>query len=167
MNTAPLPSELYKANVELQQRVIDLLQKNGRNWIEILQQFSLGGVSDTAAQIGDRFRTADRQSLVTLSSEIFWPALQRQLNYAQAINQLALKNQISFATELQQSLRDWYHSVFEAFGSAVEAGDLFKQWGVPWTQAEAIGTSDSLGQPENRYPREQCRHHQRRFPSQT
>lgn len=141
MNTAPLPSELYKANVELQQRVIELLQENGRNWIDILQQFGVGGVSDTATQIGDRLRTADWQSLVTLSSEVFWPALQRQLNDVQAINQVALKNQISFTTELQQALRDWHHSVFGAFGSAVEAGDLFKQWGAPWAQAVTTATS--------------------------
>lgn len=59
MSAGRFPSEIYKANVELQQRVIELLQENGRNWVAAVQQFSKGGLSDPTAQIEDRLRTAD------------------------------------------------------------------------------------------------------------
>ncbi len=141
MSAGLFPSEIYKANVELQQRAIELLQESGRNWVVAVQQFGKGGLSDPTAQIGDRLRTADWQSLTTLSSEAFWPAFRSRLNDVQAANQIALRNQISFATGLQQALRNWHETVFEAFGTALEAGDLFTHWGAPWPQAVTTDAS--------------------------
>jgi len=135
MSAGSFPSELYKANIELQQRIIELLQECGGNWMAAVQQFGMGGTSDSTAQIEGRLRAADWQSLATLPSEVLWPAFQSRLNDVQVANQIALKNQISFATGLQQALRNWHETVFEAFGTAVEAGDLFTHWGAPWPQA--------------------------------
>lgn len=135
MSAGSFPSELYKANVELQQRIIELLQECGGNWMAAVQQFGMGGTSDSTAQIEGRLRTADWRSLATLPSEVFWPVFQSRLNDVQAANQIALKNQISFVTGLQQALGNWHQSVFDAFGSALEDGKFFKHWGISGAQA--------------------------------
>lgn len=133
MNTVVLPSELYKVNVELQQHVLKLLQESGRSWVEIVQQFNTCALPDFIVQTDDRFRATDWSSLIALPSEAFWPAFQRRLSDMQAINQIILKNQVSFATGFQQALWNWHHSVFDALSNVVEAGDLFRQWGMPWS----------------------------------
>lgn len=135
MSAGSFPSELYKANIELQQRIIELLQECGGNWMAAVQQFGMGGTSDSTAQIEGRLRAADWQSLATLPSEVLWPAFQSRLNDVQVANQIALKNQISFATGLQQALGNWHQSVFDAFGRALEGGNFFKHWGISGAQA--------------------------------
>lgn len=135
MSAGSFPSELYKANIELQQRIIELLQECGGNWMAAMQQFGMGGTSDSTAQIEGRLRAADWQSLATLPSEVLWPAFQSRLNDVQVANQIALKNQISFATGLQKAFGNWHQSVFDAFGSALEDGKLFKHWEISGAQA--------------------------------
>lgn len=140
MSIEALPLELYKANIELQLRITRLLQEGGHNWLESAQKSSAEGIAETTAEIESLLSSASWQSLATLPSETFWRMFQHRVNDTQAINQLAIKNQATFTTGLQQALESWQKSVASVVGGSQTSQpilDLFKQWGAPWTQAGA------------------------------
>jgi hypothetical protein len=58
---------------------------------------------------------------------------------AQALTQVAIKNQTTFTQGLQQAIQDWQKSVTQAVGQAdavLPFQDIFKQWGAVWARAQ-------------------------------
>ncbi|KAF1697290.1 hypothetical protein CSC62_08805 [Pseudoxanthomonas jiangsuensis] len=135
MTTAALPLDLYKANIELQLRLTRLLQDSGRQWLDAIQHTTEEGIAETTAEIEGLLRTSNWQSLATLPNEAFWRLFQQRSGDVQLVNQIALKNQTSFTTGMQQALETWQKSVASAVGSAGNAQplqDMLNQWGTAW-----------------------------------
>lgn len=146
MSTETFSLDLYKANVELQLRITRLLQESSHQWLEAVQRASTDNIAETTAEIEGLLRTANWQALVTLPSESFWRLFQKRTGDVQLINQIALKNQASFASGLQQALQAWQKSVGDtvgSLGSGVPGQDLFKQWTDNWAAAVSTVTGGS------------------------
>ncbi len=114
MSTETLSLDLYKANVELQLRITRLLQESGHQWLEAVQRASAENIAETTAEIEGLMRAGNWQALVTLPSESFWRLFQKRTGDMQLVNQIALKNQTSFASGLQQPAEAALTRVFTA-----------------------------------------------------
>lgn len=137
MSTETLSLDLYKANVELQLRIIRLLQETGHQWLEAVQRASTDNIAETGAEIESLLRTANWQSLGTLPGESFWRLFQQRTGDVQLVNQIAVKNQAALTGGLQQALESWQKSVGSVVGTANVARplqDIFGQWGANWAQ---------------------------------
>lgn len=135
MSIDTLALSLYKANIEFQLRIINLLQVSGHQWLASVQQTSAEYVSQTKAKIDSLVQSASWPELATLPSESFWRVFQQQSSDVQLANQLAVKNQAIFASGLQQALDSWQKSVVAVVGdsrSALPMQDVFNQWGEMW-----------------------------------
>ncbi len=58
---------------------------------------------------------------------------------AQALTQVAIKNQTTFTQGLQIAIQDWQKSVTQAVGqgdAVLPFQDIFKQWGAVWASAQ-------------------------------
>lgn len=58
---------------------------------------------------------------------------------AQALTQVAIKNQTTFTHGLQQAIQDWQKSVTQAVGqgdAVLPFQDMFKQWGEVWVATQ-------------------------------
>ncbi len=146
MTTETLSLDLYKANVELQLRITRLLQESGHQWLEAVQRASAENIAETTAEIEGLMRAGNWQALVTLPSESFWRLFQKRTGDMQLVNQIALKNQTSFASGLQQALQAWQKSVGETvgnLGNGLPVQDFFKQWTDSWTAAASMASGGS------------------------
>jgi len=128
MSNETIPLNLFKANLELQLRLQRLVQENGQQWLENATRAGKDGIAESGAEI---------ESLLKAQN---W---QRQFQYhvggAQALTQVAIKNQTTFTQGLQIAIQDWQKSVTQAVGqgdAVLPFQDIFKQWGAVWASAQ-------------------------------
>lgn len=129
-----LPIHLCKANAELQLQITRLLQESNQQWLDALKQLGSGSMQETAFRIDNLHQAADWQSLGLLPSEAFWRLFQGRLADTQAINQVAMKNQVAFSEGLRQALSAWQNAVSESVGDtagSASMAQLSQQWMQP------------------------------------
>ena len=124
MSIETFPFNLYKANVELQLRITQMLQQGRRSCLESTQQCNAGAIAETENEIEDLLQSASWQSLATLSPETFGRLLEVGMGGAQSMNQTLIKNQTVFAAGLQQALQDWQKTVTELLNSVYSVQPL-------------------------------------------
>lgn len=111
MSTENFPVNLYKTNLELQLRIMQLLQDNRQHWLEAAQQQNTAAIAKTQAEIEDLSQASDLQSLVTMPTDTAGHLFQSYLSSIQTMNEIAIKSQTDFSAGLQQALQDWQKSV--------------------------------------------------------
>ncbi|RTL18189.1 MAG: hypothetical protein EKK55_21465, partial [Rhodocyclaceae bacterium] len=94
---------------------------------------------ESGTEIESLLKAQNWQELATLPAQAFWRQFQHQMGGAQALTQVAIKNQTTFTQGLQQAIQDWQKSVTQAVGQAdaiLPFQDIFKQWGAVWAKAQ-------------------------------
>ena len=138
MSNETIPLNLFKANVELQLRLQRLMQENGQQWLENAARAGKDGIAESGTEIESLLKAQNWQELATLPAQAFWRQFQHQMGGAQALTQVAIKNQTTFTQGLQQAIQDWQKSVTQAVGQAdavLPFQDIFKHWGAVWAKA--------------------------------
>ena len=118
MSTENFSINLYKTNLELQLRLMQLLQDNRQRWLEAAQQRNTDAMTKTKTEIEGLSQVADLQSLVTMPTNTVGYLFQACMSSAQAMNEIAIKNQTDFSTGLQQALQDWQKGVTQILGGS-------------------------------------------------
>ena len=147
MTTETLPMDLYKANVELQRNITQLLQQSGHEWLEAVQRTSSETLADTRAEIESLLQAANWQSLATLPGASLWRLLQQRTGDTQLASQVALKNQAAFTSGLQQALAQWQKSIASVVGSSSTAQpqEVFRQWRAAWDAVASAAQGGANG----------------------
>lgn len=138
MSNETTPLDLFKANLELQLRLQRLMQESGQQWLENATHAGSENIAESGAEIESLLKAHNWQELATLPAQAFWRQSQQQMGSAQALTQVAIKNQTSFTQGLQQAIQNWQKSVTQAVGQAdaeLPFQDIFKQWGAVWAKA--------------------------------
>lgn len=137
MSTGTLPLNLFKANLELQLRVAQLLQESGQRWLEAASRSGSESLAESGAEIESFLKPQDWQALSALPNQVFWRQFQQRIEDTQAASEFALGIQTAFTEGVQQAVQDWQKTVTEVFGEAGTVPqpfqDLLKQWGAAWT----------------------------------
>ena len=139
MSNETIPLDLFKANLELQQRLRRLMQENVQQWLESGTRASSESIAESSAEIEILLKAKNWQELTTLPAQSFWHQFQHQVGGAQALTQDAIKNQTAFTQGLQQAIQGWHKSVTQAVGqgdAVLPFQDIFKQWGVVLAPAQ-------------------------------
>ena len=139
MSNETIPLNLFKANLELQLRLQRLMQENGQQWLENATRAGSENIAESGTEIESLLKAQNWQELATLPAQAFWRQFQYHVGGAQALTQVAIKNQTTFTQGLQQAIQDWQKSVTQAVGQAdaiLPFQDIFKQWGAVWAKAQ-------------------------------
>lgn len=136
-----LPLALWRANLDLQLRIARLLQDNGREWLDMGLRAVGEGAFEFDAETRALWRGGDWQALAALPVETLWRQLEQRVGDGQALAQVALNAQDTFASGLASALRDWQSQVTRALADA-GAGEAspFEAWQAafaPWREALA------------------------------
>ena len=139
MSNETIPLNLFKANLKLQLGLQRLMQENGQQGLANATRAGCENIAESGAEIESLLKAQDWQELATLPAQVFWRQFQHQMGGAQALTQVAIKNQTTFTQGLQQAIQDWQKSVTQAVGQAdavLPFQDIFKQWGAVWARAQ-------------------------------
>lgn len=139
MSNETIPLNLFKANLELQLRLQRLMQENSQQWLENATRAGKDGIAESGAEIESLLKAKNWQELATLPAQAFWRQFQYHVGGAQALTQVAIKNQTTFTQGLQKAIQDWQKSVTQAVGqgdAVLPFQDIFKQWGAVWASAQ-------------------------------
>jgi len=101
MSNETIPLNLFKANLELQLRLQRLVQENGQQWLENATRAGKDGIAESGAEIESLLKAQNWQELATLPAQAFWRQFQYHVGGAQALTQVAIKNQTTFTQGLQ------------------------------------------------------------------
>lgn len=123
-----LPLRLYKANLELNLRVNQLLQQSAQQWLDLGARLVGDGVAESDAEADQLARAGDWQSLASLPGEAFWRQLQQRFGDVQTASQIAISTQTLFARGLQEALRAWQKDTTLALGGSGEETSLDAAW---------------------------------------
>lgn len=150
MSPTNLPLSLYKANLELNQRISHLLQQTGQQWLDMNNRLIGEGVAQARAEAEQLVKAQGWQALASLPGEAFWRQLQQRIGDVQAATQIAISTQTMFARGLQEALRQWQQETSQALGDTGTQtpmhgawNDLMKSW-----QAFPPDVADLQGKPE-------------------
>lgn len=147
MSVDAVPLKLHKANLELQIQISRLAQEGGKSWLAVGSQASNEGIAEAMAEIEGLKKAENWQTLATLPGESFWRMLRQRVGDTQELSQVTVKNQIAFASGLQEAIEGWQRAVSEAIGSVSSAQpihDIFKQWTSVWS-APGAKTQEKAG----------------------
>ncbi|WP_158636513.1 phasin family protein [Luteimonas marina] len=114
-NASDLALALWKANLDLQLRIGQLVQDSGRDWLELGTRAAGGGAAELDAGLRKLMRGGDWQALAALPVEAFWRQAEQRVGDGQALNQIALQAQDSFASGVLEALQDWQQALAEAW----------------------------------------------------
>jgi len=132
---------LWRANLDLQLRIARLLQDNGREWLDMGIRAVGEGALEFDAETRALWRGGDWQALAALPVETLWRQLEQRIGDGQALAQVVLNAQDSFASGLASALQDWQAQVAAALTAAGVGGDSpFDAWQAafaPWREALA------------------------------
>lgn len=145
-NQSDLPLNLYKANTELQLRVVKLVMENWKKWLELSSRAVDDGIAESQARVEQLLKAQDWTSLASMPAETFWRLLQQRMGDGDINNQIAANVQAHFAQGLQEAIQIWQQDTARALGSigGVSAAnapwnDMMAQWGKLWPWAEGKG----------------------------
>jgi hypothetical protein len=146
-NPIELTLSLYKANLELQLKLARLVQENSRQWLDFSYRLVNDGIAESNAGVEQLLKTEDWQKLSTLPAESFWRQLQQRFGDTQAAAQIAVSAQTTFASGLQDAVRNWQKETTTTLSSIAPAAplngtgwtELFK----PWEQFVSAGLNSS------------------------
>lgn len=146
-NTTELPLSLSKANLELQVKLVKLLQENSQKWLDFGYRLINDGIAESDNTVQNLLKAENWQKLATLPADAFWTQIQQRFGDSQAVFQIVIDAQTTLANGLQDAVQTWQKETLEAYGSAAQAttftdvpwGNLFKQsaWNdvfKPWQQ---------------------------------
>lgn len=119
MSIETFPINLYKTNIEFQQRITQLLQEYRQHWLAPAQQGNAGAITKTEAQMEDLLQSAGWQSLMSPSPEIFGRLFQASMSRTHTMSQTAIRSHTEFTVGFQHALQDWQTAVTELLGRAV------------------------------------------------
>lgn len=85
MSTENFPVNLYKTNLELQLRIMQLLQDNRHRWLEGAQQRNTDAMAKTKTEIEGLSQAVGLQSLVTMPTNTAGYLFQTCMSSAQGI----------------------------------------------------------------------------------
>src|SRR5690606_23215418 len=114
-NASDLALALWKANLDLQLRIGQLIQDSGRDWLELGTRAAGEGAVEFDAGLRKLMRGGDWQALAALPVEAFWGQAVQRWGGGQALNQTALHAQDSFASGVLEALQDWQQALAEAW----------------------------------------------------
>ncbi len=114
-NASDLALALWKANLDLQLRIGQLIQDSGRDWLELGTRAAGEGSAELDAGLRKLMRGGDWQALAALPVEAFWRQAEQRVGDGQALNQIALQAQDSFASGVLEALQDWQQALAEAW----------------------------------------------------
>ena len=136
-----LPLALWQANLDLQLRIARLLQDNGREWLDMGLRAVGEGAFEFDAETRALWRGGDWQALAALPVETLWRQLEQRVGDGQALAQVALNAQDTFAGGLASALRDWQAQVTRALaGAGAGEASPLEAWQAafaPWREALA------------------------------
>ncbi|PLC53189.1 hypothetical protein CR155_12905 [Pollutimonas nitritireducens] len=118
MSTETFSVNLYKTNLELQLRILQLLQDSRRRWLEAAQQRNTDAMATTKTEIEGLSQVVNLQSFGTLPADTVGRLFQAGMSSTQTMNKIAIKNQTEFTAGLQQALQDWQKVVTQLLGSS-------------------------------------------------
>jgi len=114
-NASDLALALWKANLDLQLRIGQLIQDSGRDWLELGTRAAGEGTVEFDAGLRKLMRGGDWQALAALPVEAFWRQAEQRVGDGQALNQIALHAQDSFASGVLEALQDWQQALAGAW----------------------------------------------------
>lgn len=134
-NPADLPLKLWKANLDLQMRIGQLIQDSGREWMEVGTRAVGEGVEEGDAELREFLRSGDWQSLAALPVDAFWRQAQQRFGDGQAVTQIAVTAQNAFSAGLIEALQDWQKQTARILAEAGKTPDAAADWQAmfaPW-----------------------------------
>lgn len=147
-----LPFELYRTNLELQQRINKLLQDSGQQWLDAGSRMVGDGMSDSRKEVEQLLARQDWQGLAALPVNTFWRQFQQRQGDAETVARLAVEAQTTFSEGLQQALQAWQQDVAgivadagkQASAAPTEAwqtlAGAMERWGKPAATAAGKGS---------------------------
>lgn len=140
-NATDLPSRLWKANLDLQLRIAQLLQDSAREWTDLGTRAVGEGVEEGDAELRAFLRSGDWQSLAALPVDAFWRQAQQRLGDGQALAQIAITAQNAFNRGLVEALQDWRKDTAQAMADAGKPaagpGDAWEAAFAPWVALQS------------------------------
>ena len=83
------------------EQMMKALQENGQQWLENATRAGKDGIAESGAEIENLLKAKNWQELATLPAQAFWRQFQYHVGGAQALTQVAIKNQTTFTQGLQ------------------------------------------------------------------
>src|SRR5690606_13740308 len=112
-----LPQALYRANLQLQARIAELLHDGSRQWLDFGQRLVEEGLLERDAELRSLGRH-DWQALAALPADAFWRQVQQRFGDQQAAAQVSVAVQAAFARGLQEAMREWRRDTAAALDEA-------------------------------------------------
>ena len=150
-----LPLTLYKANLALWLRAMQLLQQDCRQWLERGSQTVNESIEETRAEVNKLLDSGDWRALAALPSHTAWRVLNQQVRDLQAVAQTAGANQTAFSTDWQQAFAAWQQKSAQALGQTRNAmpihaslREFLQSWAsLPAAQTAAAGPIAATAKP--------------------
>lgn len=148
-----LPFELYRTNLELQQRINKLLQDSGQQWLDAGTRLVGDGMTDSRKEVEQLLAKQDWQALAALPVNTFWRQLQQRQGDAQTVAKLAVDAQTAFSEGLQQAIHAWQTDVASIVADAGKyatttptdawqtLADAMERWGQPFSASGAAASA--------------------------
>lgn len=134
-NPTDLPMQLWKANLDLQQRIGRLIQDSGRDWMELGTRAVGETVEEGDAEVREFLRSGDWHALASLPVDAFWRQAQQRFGDGQVLAQVAVNAQNAFANGLIEALQDWQKEtsgLLADAGKASEPDKALRTMFEPW-----------------------------------
>lgn len=138
-STRNLPFTLHKLNLELQVKLLRLLQENSQQWLDYSHRLLHDSISESDAAMQSLLDADDWRKLADLPNDAFWQKVQRRLSDSQAAMQALLKTQASFSTGAQQAMQAWQKDLTQILGAITQGQpqnpsgqNALQAWLQPW-----------------------------------
>lgn len=132
---ADLPMKLWKANLDLQLRIGQLIQDSGREWMDLGAHAVGEGMQETDTELRDLLRGGDWHALASWPANAFWRQAEVRLGDGQELARIAISAQNAFARGLVDAVRDWQDEVAAAVADTAKGKDAVDGWQAmfePW-----------------------------------
>lgn len=98
---------LHKVNLQFFFRICDLARKNALRWSEASNRSLDAGAAEWERAATSMLDAADWSSLAVVSGDLYWKALQLQVQNVQKMAETGLTNQAAFGSALQEAVSNW------------------------------------------------------------
>lgn len=121
MSTRIFSVEMFRTNLALQLRMMQLMHECGERWLESAKQRNGEALASTVNELEELPQVADLQTFLSKRTETMGRLMQAYMGTSQSLADTMLKDQAAWMAGMQQALKNWQTEVNEQLGRSNSA----------------------------------------------